>query len=67
MPAIAACTVIATISSGLMLGFYAISKMKPRWLRVHVSLWRLLTFNMEIGVPDRKPHGQLPPGQDPDA
>lgn len=33
------------------LGFYALHKITPGWLRIQTSFWRLITFSMEIGRP----------------
>ena len=35
---------------------YAISKMKPRWLRIDTSVWRFITFRMELGQAADKPN-----------
>jgi hypothetical protein len=39
----------AMILAVLCLGFYALHKIKPGWLRIHGSVSKLITFSMEIG------------------
>jgi len=54
--AVGACVVLAVLAcivilAVLGLGFYALHKIKPGWLRIQAGVWRLITFSMEIGQP----------------
>jgi len=47
-------------------GAYALHNIKPGWLLIHGSVWRLATFRMEIGRPGepRKPRDEIEPSRD---
>lgn len=55
---IAVCVIVVAL---LGLGFHALNKIKPEWLRIHTSVLRVITFTMEIGRPGttRKPDDEL--------
>jgi len=45
---IAACVIVMAVVG---LGFYALHKIKPGWLRVETSVLRLVRITMEMGQP----------------
>ncbi len=58
--------VLVAILAFLCFGAYALHKIKPGWLRIHGSLWRLANFSMEVGRPGEpgKPHEEIEPSRD---
>jgi hypothetical protein len=55
--------VLVVVLAFLCFGAYALHKIKPGWLRINGSLWRLATFSMEVGRPGEpdKPKGEIEP------
>jgi hypothetical protein len=49
-------------SFGLVLGIYALRKIKPRWFRFHTEVGRVAKFTMEMG--QEKPPPELESGED---
>lgn len=55
---LAVCVVVLAV---LGLGFYAVSKMRPRSFRLRTTLWRVLSFSLEIESSETA--GKLTDGQ----